>query len=524
MTLALAKSEVSKILTRIVMNDNQINPASIKKNLTQLPATTIAKCNNDVLNSLLDDVRPVYFPAVVYPEVQELMKRIAEETDKAEMERVALIIKRFKVTERQKYVVIIEQLLEIAAERRWGICKNATFTFLYNGCYWNLLDREVLQKFLGDSAERMDLPKYEARQYTVRENLYKQFLVTGFLPMPDINDKLLINLRNGTFEIGKDGKGWLREFDETDFLKYQLPFDYDPKATCPLFHKYLDVSLPDKESQNVLAEFVGYAFAPHLKLEKALFLYGNGRNGKSVFYDIVTALMGVQNVSCYSIDSLCDSTGYYRAMIANKLVNYSSEVGKKINADIYKQLCSGEAVEARLPYGDPFLIRNYARLIFNANTLPPDPEQTKAYYDRFLIIPFTVTIPTENRDIDLAKKIINSELSGVFNWVLEGLDRVIRQKGFSECKAAEIELERYRAESDSVQMFIEECDYKKSTTLSMLLKDLYTDYRCFCLENGYRICSLKTVSGRLKNKGFEVIKGAGARIILIEKIEDGRPL
>lgn len=229
-----------------------------------------------------------------------------------------------------------------------------------------------------------------------------------------------------------------------------------------MFQKFLDVSLPDKSAQDVLTEYIGYVFTPNLKLEKALILYISGANGKSVFFDVISALLGTQNVSSYSVDTLCEQNGYYRAMIANKLINYSSEMSKWFEVDRFKQLCSGEPVEARLPYGEPFQIRNYARLIFNTNQLPKDIEQTTAYFRRFLIIPFSVTIPIEQQDIELSKKIIDNELSGVFNWVLSGLDRIVNQKGFSKCDAAEKELEQYRRESDSVEMFIEDNDYQKS--------------------------------------------------------------
>ena len=119
-------------------------------------------------------------------------------------------------------------------------------------------------------------------------------------------------------------------------------------------------------------------------------------------------------------------------MLQNKLVNYSSEIGnsRQFNADTFKQLCSGEKIQARLPYGKPFEISNYARLIFNANTLPKDTEQTNAYFRRFLIVPFEVTIPTESQDKELAKRIIETELAGILNWVLTGLDRVISNRNY----------------------------------------------------------------------------------------------
>ena len=480
------------------------------------------KSNSDVLSVLLDDVMPTVFQEIVYPEVVELRQRMSKEADVEEREKIASLIKQFRVTDRQRYVVIIEELLRLATARQWGICKNGTFVYLFNGAFWNELDKEVLQKFLGDSAERMGMPKYDARQYVIRENLFKQFLATGFQAMPENNDKILVNLKNGTFEINGKGNGELRPTDKTNFLKYQLPFEYDPDAKCPIFEKYLSVSLPDKSAQDVLSEYIGYVFAPNLKLEKTLFLYGSGANGKSVFFEIISALLGTQNVSSYSIDNLCEQNGYYRAMISNKLLNYSSEIGKRFEVDKFKQLCSGEPVEARLPYGEPFQIRNYARLVFNANQLPKDIEQTTAYFRRFLIIPFSETIPHERQDIELSKKIIDNELSGVFNWVLRGLDRIVKQKAFSRCDAAAKELEQYRRESDSVEMFIDENNYQKSGSNNKSLKEFYSEYRNYCIEAGNKTCSLKTFSHRLRDKGFEISRITTGMIVYIEnkRIDD----
>jgi putative DNA primase/helicase len=519
----MTESEYDKIDSgKVNLRTNPV--AAIRAETERLTSLPEIKSNAEILDTLLDDVQPVSFQEKVYPEITELCKRLNGETDDGKKREITAKIKQCRATDRQKYVVIIEELLRLAAARKWGVCKNSAFAYLFNGSFWSELDKEVLQKFLGDCAERMGMPKYNARQYTVRENLFKQFLATGFQAMPANSNKILINLRNGTFEIDKKGKGVLHPVNRADFLKYQLPFEFNRDAECPEFQRYLDISLPDKSAQDVLAEFVGYIFAPSLKLEKALILYGSGANGKSVFFDIISALLGTQNVSSYSIDTLCDQNGYYRAMIANKLINYSSEIGKRFEVDKFKQLCSGEPIDARLPYGEPFQIRNYARLVFNANRLPKDTEQTTAFFRRFLIIPFTVTIPAEKQDIELSKKIIDTELSGVFNWILGGLDRIIRQKRFSKCEAAERELEQYRRESDSVEMFIEENDYHKAVNNGKPLKDLYSEYRNYCNDVGNRICSLKTFSQQLKDKGFEVVKGAGARIIYIEKRYSDEPL
>lgn len=174
-------------------------------------------------------------------------------------------------------------------------------------------------------------------------------------------------------------------------------------------------------------------------------------------------MLGTENVSSYSIKSLTDESGYSRAMLANKLVNYASEINGKLETSIFKQLVSGEPVEARLPYIPPFTLANYAKLIFNCNELPKDVEQTYAYFRRFLIVPFKVTIPEAEQDKELSKKIIQNELSGIFNWVLDGLKRLLAQKDFSKSITVNEQIEQYKIQSDSVQLFLVDENYLKAT-------------------------------------------------------------
>ena len=293
---------------------------------------------------------------------------------------------------------------------------------------------------------------------------------------------------------------------------------YFPSSIAPIFRSFLDRVLPDVESQRVLAEFVGYVFTHNLKLEKALLLYGGGANGKSVFFDVLQALLGDHNVSSYSLSSLTNSkNGYYRAMLADKLVNYASEIHSRLEAHLFKQLVSGEPVEARLPYGRPFNLTDYAKLIFNANELPRDVEHTNAFFRRFLVIPFKVTIPEAEQDKRLAEKIIRDELPGVFNWVLDGLERLLAQEGFSECRAVDDAVNRYRAESDSVAMFTEEHGYEPSPSNHKSLGELYSDYKSFCADDGFRPLGKKNFSKRLQSNGFEVRRmNYGKSVFLIQ--------
>jgi putative DNA primase/helicase len=474
---------------------------------------SVQKTTDDILNALIKSVGKIDFMLLAFPESAEFQRKYTElkielfgsvesniepiytDTESKEYketikqwQKAGKELSKCKLSKNHYLILCVEQLLIIAKANKWGLCKKNNFIYLFNGCYWTEIDKERFQFFLGNVALQMGVEKFKGKIHTFKEDLFKQFMADAYLPTPKPKkDYVLINLLNGTFEITAK-KRELRPFEQKDFITHQLPFEYEPEATAPLFQTYLDEVLPDKDKQKVFAEFCGYIFIKPsvLKLEKMLILFGSGANGKSVFFEILNALLGTENISNYSLQSLTNDNGYFRAKIGNKLVNYASEINGKLETDIFKQMASGEPIEARLPYGEPFILNEYAKLIFNCNELPKDVEHTNAYFRRFMIINFDVTIPEDKQDKQLPNKIIQNELSGVFNWILEGLDRVLEQKNFSKCEAIDNARSDYEKQSDSVQLFISECDYKKSTKEHILISVLYPQYKSFCIEDGYR--------------------------------------
>lgn len=515
----------NQILTPVF--DDLLDSDLLDKSVTELLRNKETTPHAEILQMLIQQFEPIDFEALAYPEV-ELLKNELKTLD-PNSERATEINKRLykiKVTIRQYRILSITNVIKVAENNRWGLCKNHNYIYLYNGAFWSEIDKESFQKFLGQSAEKMGVNWDYAQDYSFREQLFKQFLSAAYLTSPESNkDTVLINLQNGTFEISPKGTE-LRPFDRTDFITYQLPFDYAPTAKAPLFEAYLDRVLPDKERQRVLAEYLGSVFIKNggnsLKEEKALILYGSGANGKSVFFEITSALLGDENISSYSLQSLTDVNGYFRAQIANKLVNYASEINGKLETSIFKQMVSGEPVEARLPYGDPFMLKQYAKLIFNCNELPKDVEHTNAYFRRFLIIPFDVTIPEAEQDKRLHTKIIEKELSGVFNWLLEGLTRLLQQKQFSVCDAAKNALEMYKTESNSVKMFLDENGCQRNSDDYEVIKELYSEYRAFCNEDGMIAFKKTNFKKQLEALGFNTGResGTGKNIAYLRRIKE----
>ncbi len=424
-----------------------------------------------------------------------------------------------KLRQRHFLIMCVDKVLELFKESNLGVCNNHGRVFLYNGEWWNGIEDHQFETFLGNSAEKMGVSKFMARLYTFREQLLRQFLSISDTPKQNESEKVMINLSNGTFEI--DGtETRLRKPEKDDFMTYQLPFKYDKNAECPIFMDYLNTVLPDKEQQMIVAEYLGYLFIRPsvLKLEKSLILYGSGANGKSVLFEVVNALLGgSENVSNYSLQNLTNENGYYRAMLGNKLVNYASEINGKMDTAVFKQLVSGEPVDARLPYGDPFTITNYAKLIFNCNELPTAIENTNAFFRRFLIIPFNVTIPEEKQDKQLAQKIIKSELSGVLNWVLEGLERLLNQKNFTYSENADSILKRYKKESDTVELFLEEEGYEPANNEWISLTEIYNNYRLYCINCDYRPYNRKKFVEKIKSIGVIYERKSFGMAVLLKK-------
>lgn len=498
--------------------DDLINPDTILNHIEEKKTKSESTPHAEILRQLIEQFEPLDFELLAFPQVKKLREQLEQLPNESEQAKdIRKQLDKIKVNTKHYRILSIKNVSKTATKNRWGLCKNHDFIYLYNGTFWAELDKDEFQKFLGEAAEKMGVRWDNAQDYQFREQLFKQFLATEYLSNPPSNkDTVLINLQNGTFEISPQGTK-LRPFDRSDFITYQLPFEYNPQAKAPLFEAYLNKVLPDPERQRVLAEYLGFVFIKHgsnaLKEEKALILYGTGANGKSVFFEIVTAMFGRDNVSNYSLQSLTEEKGFYRARISNKLINYASEINGKLEASLFKAMVSGEPVEACLKYGQPFTMTDYAKFIFNCNELPKDVEHTNAYFRRFLIIPFDVTIPEHEQDKNLHAKIIEKELSGVFNWVLQGLNRLLEQKKFSDCEAAQQAVEQYKIESNSVQMFLSENEYKGSPTNYKLITELYQEYRAFCIDDGMPPFKKSNFIKQLRALGFVVDRASQNKLV-----------
>jgi len=414
--------------------------------------------------------------------------------------------------QKDRLVIAVCEIVRQAWENGSGLAYfNGTYR-AYCDDYWPAFEAAEFGAFLTACAIKIGIKPLEAMHFETRKKLLMQFEAEAFRMIPKRDQKkIAINMLNGKLVIRRIRKDrcsiTFEDRCREDFMTYKLPFMYDPSATAPTFqHTYLDRVQPDKAAQDILAEFVGNALAPSLKLQKVLVLLGGGNNGKSVFCSIITELLGKENVSCFSMESLTKEESRSRAQLADKLLNYCGENSLRLRAENFKTLVRGEPIECRKLYGESFMIEDYAKIMFNCNELPKDIEQTDGFFRSFLILPFNAKISKEEKNPDLAQQIIDTELPGIFNWILSGLERLMIKARFTECAAAETELENYRKESSSVLSFIEDCDLipaAPDTKFKRELRGLFMEYQYFCRENGHRYpLSKRRFAAELRKNGF----------------------
>jgi putative DNA primase/helicase len=164
-------------------------------------------------------------------------------------------------------------------------------------------------------------------------------------------------------------------------------------------------------------------------------------------------------------------------------------------------------------HGKPYKLEGteYASLLLATNTLPKGAEQTPAFYRRFLIVPFGVTITDEERIYRLNRidywEERPEELSGIMNEVVAGLMRLMENDGFTRSESVEAALEEYRINSDSVTSFMEDERLIPSVEGRVLLKELYSLYKDYCREAGRIAVGDREFSGRLRLIDYTVERG-----------------
>ena len=386
--------------------------------------------------------------------------------------------------------------------------------YFYNGKYWQYVGAYPVIILLRDALEKMGYDYEIIRTAKISKILFDNFMV-NLADKPNPMAKTAINLRNGTLEI-VGAKPILRPHSANDFFLYCLDYDYDINATAPLFQSYLNQVLPDSESRQLLQEICGNIFNKTQVIAGMGVLSGTGHNGKGVFMALLNRIFGTENCGNYSLDNICQASkdgDAKRAALHGKLLNNCGEtkISKSTDAQMLKTVTSGnDPIPARQYYGKPMIIPavEFPKLIFAANSMLEAIEDSTGFYRRFKFVDFNVKIDTDKADPLLETKLA-AELSGILNWVIAGLFRLLANGKFSECKRSTALLEQFKTDSNPLALFLQETGCNPSETAKQLFKQFYDRYRSFCHYYKFSPMYPTKLSPKIKEEGYKVERATG---------------
>lgn len=259
----------------------------------------------------------------------------------------------------------------------------------------------------------------------------------------------------------------LEEHDPKHAATIAYDFDLDESAEPPKnWLKFLD-SLWENDSDKfdkikVLQEFVGGAIAGlSPTFQRALMLIGHGANGKSVLMEIVGELLFPEGTVTHISPRRWDRD-YSIAGMLNSRINVVAEIPETqaLDAtDLFKSVVSGDKIEARLPYQNPFWLRPSGGQVFSCNEIPRTLDNSHGFYRRFLTLLFNQNF--ENSPFRRTKEEITKELyperSAIILWALHGAARLIRQGDYTRLASHESTMSEWKKDSDAVFDFANSC-------------------------------------------------------------------
>lgn len=263
----------------------------------------------------------------------------------------------------------------------------------------------------------------------------------------------------------------------------------------------------DQELIDYVQETVGLAAIGKVYVEALIIAYGEGRNGKSTFWNTISRVMGTYS-GAMSADAL--TAGCRRnvkpeiAELKGKRLVIAAELeeGMRLSTSILKQLCSTDQIRGEKKFKDPFDFTPSHTVVLYTNHLPKVGASDDGTWRRLIVIPFHAKIEGSSDIKNYADYLYEHAGSAVISWIIEGAKKVIEHEyKIKPPKVVADAIAEYRGMNDWLSQFMEDCcDIKDG--LEQKSGDLYQEYRAYCLRTGEYARNNADFTAALEKRGF----------------------
>ena len=438
---------------------------------------------------------------------------------------------RFWEESKPKAQAVAQELTTRQLEEAETEIKKATDEMMKNGA-WELLasmgPKKAAMAF--SSKQARSFQKYENattyRNYAIkrRDSKYITAALKEAHPMVEIDqrqldaDEFLLNTPSATYDL-RIGLPSAHEHTPADFITKQTTVDPSDEG-MDIWQDALETFFcGDNELIDYVQEIAGLSAIGKVCVEGLIIAYGEGRNGKSTFWNTLSRVLGTYsgNMSADTLTvgckrnvkpELAEAKGK-RIIIAAEL-----EEGMRLNTSNVKQLCSTDEIYAEKKYKDPFSFVPNHTLVLYTNHLPKVGAIDAGTWRRLIVIPFNAKIEGSSDIKNYADYLFNKAGGAILKWIMTGAKRVI-EKDYHIVKPAVVDaaIQKYKDNNDWLSQFLDEC-CEVGSGLIAKSGEVYNAYRSYCMQVGDYIRSTTDFYTALECAGFERKRNKSARLIL----------
>lgn len=349
-----------------------------------------------------------------------------------------------------------------------------------------------------NEAQRRSFEKYERaetyRKYAIkrRDTKYISAALKESRPMIQIEqrvldaDEFLLNLPSGTCDLRT---GTVREHNAQDYITKQTAVDPSGDGMDVWEDTLQTFFQGDVDLIRYVQEIVGLAAIGKVYIEALVIAYGEGRNGKSTFWNTIARVLGTYsgNMSADTLTvgckrnvkpELAEAKGK-RMIIAAEL-----EEGMRLNTSNVKQLCSTDEIYAEKKYKAPFSYVPTHTLVLYTNHLPRVGAIDQGTWRRLIVIPFNAKIEGKADIKNYSDFLFKTAGGAVLSWIIEGAKRVIASDyKIVQPKVVQDAIQKYKENNDWLSHFLDDC-CEMGDDFEAKSGELYNAYRSYCLQMG----------------------------------------
>lgn len=315
-----------------------------------------------------------------------------------------------------------------------------------------------------------------------------------------------LNTPGGTYDLAKGVNGMMPH-KATDLLT-KITNCTPGEAGKQLWEDALQLFFcGDQELIEYVQMTVGMAAVGKVYVEALIIAYGEGRNGKSTFWNTISRVLGSYS-GAMSADSL---TANCRRNVKPEIAELKGkrliiaaelEEGTRLSTSILKQLCSTDQIRGEKKFKDPFDFTPSHTAVLYTNHLPKVSASDDGTWRRLIVIPFHAKIEGSSDIKNYADYLFNNAGPAVMSWIIEGARKVIeREFKIEPPKVVANAIAEYRGMNDWLSHFLEDCCVT-GDGLEQKSGDLYQEYRAYCLRTGEYARNNADFIAEIEKRGF----------------------